>query len=290
VGTVKAAALPFPCPCAEFISGGRREMPDTIINGIDLYYECYGEGKPLMLIAGLASDSQSWRPIVEELSKHCLLVLPDNRGAGRTRPPDVETSVHHIADDCIALIKYLGLSSVTLLGHSMGGFAALDCAIRHPEHVSGLILAGTSAFNSERNNALFHDWASYLRSDMVSELWFRNIFYWIFSRRLFENQEALNEAVRFAIEYPYPQSYTAFEKQVAAIGEFNCEKSLQNIKVKTLLIYGKDDLLFPAEESIRVLQAIPGASVLVIEGAAHSVHIENPRAFTDSVSHFMNSH
>ena len=286
----KIAALLFPCPGSEVIPGGHREMPDTIINGIDLYYECSGKGRPLMLIAGLASDSQSWQPIVEELSRHYLLVLPDNRGVGRTKPQDVETSIHHIADDCIALIKYLGLSSVTLLGHSMGGFVALDCAIRHPEHVSKLILAGTSAFNSERNNALFHDWASYLRSDMDSELWFRNIFYWIFSRRFFENQEALNEAVRFAVEYPYPQSYRAFEKQVAAVREFNCEKSLQNIRVKTLLIYGKDDLLFPAEESIGVLQAIPGTSVSVIEGAAHSIHMENPKAFAVSVSHFMDSH
>lgn len=264
-------------------------MPSTIVNGVDLYYECRGKGKPLMLIAGLASDSQSWQPIVEELTQHYLVILPDNRGVGRTRPQDIETSIQRIADDCMALIGYLGLSSVTFLGHSMGGFVALDCAIRYPEHVYKLILAGTSAFNSERNNALFHDWVSCLRSGMDLERWFRNVFYWIFSKRLFENEGNLNDAVRFAIEYPYPQSDVAFEKQVKAIKEFNCQKSLPGIKPETLIICGKEDLLFPPEESITVLQAIPKTSVSLIEDAAHSIHMENPKAFTDCVADFLSN-
>ena len=264
-------------------------MPSAIVNGVDLYYECHGKGKPLMLIAGLASDSQSWQPIVEDLSRCYLVILVDNRGAGRTKPQDVEISIRSIADDCIALIEYLGLSSVTLLGHSMGGFVALDCAIRHPGHISRLILAGTSAFNSERNNALFHDWAACLISGMDLEHWFRNIFFWIFSRRFFENKKLLSDAVQYAIEYPYPQSSAAFAKQVRAIEAFDCQKSLSSIKQHTLLVCGKEDLLFPPEESIKVLQAIPGASVSVIEDAAHSIHIENTRAFTDCVSHFMNN-
>ncbi|MEJ2695991.1 MAG: alpha/beta hydrolase [Candidatus Sulfobium sp.] len=264
-------------------------MPSTVVNGVDLYYECHGKGKPLMLIAGLASDSQSWQPMVKSLSQHHLVILPDNRGVGRTKPQDIETSIQHIADDCIALVGYLGLSCVTLLGHSMGGFVALDCAIRYPEYVSKMILAGTSAFNSERNNALFHDWVSYLSSGMDLELWFRNVFYWIFSRHLFENNRTLNDTMQFAIEYPYPQSVIAFEKQVKAIEQFNCQKSLPSIKPKTLIVCGKEDLLFPPEESIKVLQAIPRTSISLIEDAAHSMHVESPKAFTDCVLHFLSN-
>jgi pimeloyl-ACP methyl ester carboxylesterase len=267
--------------------GGCGEMPSTVVNGVDLYYECHGKGNPLMLIAGLASDSQSWQPIVEDLSQHYFLILPDNRGVGRTKPQDVETSIQHIADDCMALIGHLGLSSVTLLGHSMGGFVTLDCAIRYPERVSKLILVGTSAFNSERNNALFHDWVLYLRSGMDLERWFRNVFYWIFSKRLFEHNETLNDAVRFAIEYPYPQGDIAFEKQVKAIKDFDCQKRLPSIKARTLIMCGKEDLLFPPEDSTKALQGIPGTSVSLIENAAHSVHMENPRAFTDCIAHFL---
>lgn len=262
-------------------------MPSTIVNGVDLYYECHGEGNPLMLIAGLASDSQSWQPIVEDLSRDNLVILPDNRGVGRTRPQDVETSIQHISDDCMALSEHLGMATVTLLGHSMGGFVALDCAVRYPERVPKLILAGTSACNSERNNALFHDWVSYLNSGMELEYWFRNVFFWIFSKRFFENNEVLDDALRFAIEYPYPQSKTAFERQVQAIKSFNCEQALANIKAKTLILCGNEDLLFPAEDIIQVLQGIPMTSVSIVEDAAHSVHMENPNAFTECVSRFL---
>ena len=124
---------------------------------------------------------------------------------------------------------------------------------------------------------------------MDLERWFRNVFYWIFSKRFFENKGALNDAMRFAIEYPYPQSDIAFEKQVKAIEEFNCQENLPNIKVKTWIICGKEDLLFPPEESIRVLQTIPRTNVSLVEDAAHSIHMENPKAFTDCVSHFLSN-
>ena len=120
-------------------------MPNTKINGIDLYYEMNGKGIPLMLIAGLGSDSQSWQPIIEELSRHCLVIAPDNRGTGRTRPQNARISIQQIADDCMKLAKHLGLSAVNLLAHSMGGFIALDLAIRHPDSIDKLILAGSSA-------------------------------------------------------------------------------------------------------------------------------------------------
>ena len=64
-------------------------MPNTIINGVDLYYEVHGKGIPLMLVAGLVSDSQSWQPIVKELARHYRVITLDNRGAGRTKPQRV---------------------------------------------------------------------------------------------------------------------------------------------------------------------------------------------------------
>jgi pimeloyl-ACP methyl ester carboxylesterase len=264
-------------------------MPNIIVNGVDLYYEIHGKGIPLLLVAGLASDSQSWQPIVKDISQHYRVITFDNRGVGRTRPQDIETSIQDIAEDCIDLIRHIGLSSVNLLGHSMGGFVALDCAIRYPEYVSKLILTGTSAFNSERNNALFLDWISYVESGMNSELWFRNIFYWIFSKRFFEDKEALNNAVRFAIEYPYPQTEIAFKNQVNAIKEFNCMEDLPGITSKTMIICGKEDLLFPPEESFKVLHAIPGAIFSFVEHAAHSIHIEKPSEFMNLVQNFLNS-
>lgn len=262
-------------------------MPNVVLNGVDLYYEIHGKGKPLLLVAGLASDSQSWLPIMDELSWHYRVIIFDNRGVGRTKPLEAETSIPLMADDCIGLIKHLGLSSVNLLGHSMGGFVALDCAIRYPEYVSKLILVGTNALNPERNNVLFYDWVTYLESGMKPELWFRNLFYWIFSKHFFEDREALNNTVQLAIAYPYQQTITAFKNQVRAIRAFNCVENLPEICSKTIVICGEEDLLFPPEESTGLLQAIPGVFSSIINHAGHAIHMEKPREFINVVQVFL---
>ncbi len=266
-------------------------MPITDIHGIDLYYEIHGEthdiGVPLVLVAGLASDSQSWQPVVEDLSSRHFVVTFDNRGVGRTRPQDTQISISQIADDCVGLIRHLGLSYVNLLGHSMGGFIALDLAIRYPEWVNQLILASTSASSSSRNNALFSNWVSCLESGMDSRLWYRNLFFWFFSRQFFDNQVAVDEAVRYALDYPYPQSAIALGNQVKALASFDCTDDLATISAKTMVISGREDLLFPFEVCTHLAQAIPGASLRTIDNAAHSIHWEQPQAFTDSVSEFL---
>lgn len=262
-------------------------MPNTAINDVELYYETHGEGMPLMLVAGLASDSQSWLPIVGDLSRECLVITPDNRGVGRTRPQDIATSIRQIADDCIGLIRHLGLASVNVLGHSMGGFVALDLAVRYPGCVDKLILAATSASNSRRNDALFATWASELESGMRLEPWFRNIFFWLFTARFFENETTVNDAVRYAVEYPYPQGAIAFRKQVEAISDFDCTEGLGGITAKTMVISGKEDLLFPTAACARLARSMPGAAISEIDNAAHSIHMEQARAFTDRVLGFL---
>ncbi len=151
-------------------------MAIAIINGMQIYYEIHGTGEPLLLIAGLASDSQSWLSVINRLADRYQVITFDNRGVGRRKPSDEFTTIEQMADDCVALIQYLGLSPVHLLGHSMGGFIAQRCAIHYPNVVNRLILAGTSASVSDRNIALFLDWVHYLESGMDLTLWFRNLF------------------------------------------------------------------------------------------------------------------
>ena len=119
-------------------------------------------------------------------------------------------------------------------------------------------------------------------------LWYRNIFYWIFSKRFFEQAEIVDEAVQYAVNYPYPQSATAFRNQVNAIARFDCTEAVSSIRANTLVISGKEDLLFSVDECDRLAQAIPGATFSVIDKAAHSIHMEQPRAFTKRVLEFLN--
>lgn len=262
-------------------------MAVAALNDIDLYYEVHGSGPALMMVAGLGSDSQSWLPVIDELARHFTLILPDNRGCGRTTPHEVETTIELISDDCMALLDELNIPSAIVLGHSMGAFIAMDCAVRYPQTVSQLILEGASAFCSARNRWLLDEFGSYLQGAMEPAQWFRSLYYWLFSPQFFEDPQVVNEAVRLSVEYPYPQSPAAYANQSRAIVAFDFRNKLSSIHQKTLILHGKEDILFPAAESVDVLQAIPGACVSLIDGAAHSIHMENPTAFIAPLFDFL---
>ena len=262
-------------------------MLKTTTNEKSIYYNEYGNGEPLLLIAGLASDSQSWSPIINSLAAHFRIIVFDNSGVGRSSNDNTDITIKKMAEDCVILIKKLGLSSINVLGHSMGGMIAMDLAIRHPEMVNKLILEATSPKINERNIELFSDWVLYLKSGIKKDLWFRNIFYWIFSPTFFNDKAMFNQAVKMAIDYPYPQTNNSFENQVKAISTFNCVAQIKTIKASTLIVFGENDLLFPHSETIELFKNISKAKTITIPKTAHSIHMENPEEFSKIVIDFM---
>jgi pimeloyl-ACP methyl ester carboxylesterase len=254
---------------------------------VGLYYESVGDGAPLLLVAGLASDSLSWQPIIADLTAHYRVISVDNRGAGRTTPQTAPTSIRAMADDCVALIEHLGLASTHVLGHSMGGFVAQDCAIRYPDKVDSLVLAATSSVNSRRNNDMFSDWAAALANGADTKAWLRNLFYWLFSTRFFTNDAVVDAAIQYALTYPYPQSPAAFQNQVDAIAAFDSTDELSRIRANTLVVAGTDDLLFPLSVCKGFANVIPNCAFVAIENAAHSIHMENGWAFVEHVIDFL---
>lgn len=257
------------------------------VDGAELYYEVRGDGPPLLLIAGLAFDSQSWQPITGELEASFRVIAVDNRGAGRTRPLAAPTSVRAMADDCVSLLQHLGVSSAHVLGHSMGGFVAQEMAIRYSERVDRLVLAATGAVNLARNNDIFATWAAALDRSEDPASWFRNIYYWTFSPRFFERPGAVDAAVKFAVDYPYPQTPRAFRNQINAIAAFDATPGLDAIRAPALVLAGRDDLLFFERECAEFAAKLPGAQFAAIENAGHSLHLEHPKEFAAQAIAFL---
>ena len=253
----------------------------------ELYYKEYGNGLPLILIAGLGSDSVSWLPVIINLSKNFRVITFDNRGVGRSLQYNSNITIEDMADDCVELIKHLGLPSVNILGHSMGGMIAMDISIRYPELVDKLVLAATAPVLSNRNIQMLNDWVLFLKTGMDRKLWFKNMFYWIFSPKFFEDEVLLNQAVTMAINYRYPQSDNSFENQVNAISNFNCLSSISEIKANTLVMYGEQDILFPPKETEDGFVDLQNCNPRFISNAAHSIHMDNPVDFIEAVVDFL---
>ena len=257
-------------------------MPELIRPDAILHYEVAGSGRPLLLIAGIASDSASWGLLPSLLPGRHLL-MPDNRGSGRTRC-DGALSIADMVDDLAALIEHLGIGPVDVVGHSMGGFLGLALAARHPEKVSRLVtLASGTLSNASR--LLFRD-LSRLYFTIPPVDWFRLLYQWLFSEPFFADETGVAAAAASSVAYPYRQSPGDFARQVAAIDAMT-PIDLSSINCPVLAIAAERDLLAPPE-SVRALhKSITDCRFETIPGVAHSIHWEAPQAVGALVATFL---
>ena len=112
------------------------------VNGLKMYYEIYGQGKPLVLLHGAFNTiPMAFGMLIPELSKTRQVIALEMQGHGRTADIDRPFSFESMADDVAALLKYLKKDSADIFGYSMGGGIAWQLAIRHPEAVKKLVIA-----------------------------------------------------------------------------------------------------------------------------------------------------
>ncbi|MFI4924482.1 MAG: alpha/beta fold hydrolase [Vicinamibacteria bacterium] len=262
-------------------------MPGLARPGVTLHYDVRGRGAPLLLIAGLASDSLSWLTVAEPLASRYRTIAPDNRGVGRTVPQDVPVDVDTLADDCAALLDHLGIERASVIGHSMGGFVAQRLALRHPHHVERLVLVATGDSAGARNVERFFSMADRLDAGEDRATWLRSLFDAIFTRRFLADPANVDAALHWALEYPYPQSASAFRRQCEGMAGFDGRAELVRIARPALVVAGREDALFSPDQCAAFAARLPGAKVVVLDGAAHAVHTEQPKAFVDAVARFL---
>ena len=261
-------------------------MPIAKINNIDCYYEIHGKGSPLILIAGIASDSQSWQPILGGLAEYFKVVIFDNRGIGRTRYPQDSFQISTLALDAVCLLDELAIEKADILGHSMGGCIAQEIAIEYPERVNKLILANTCAALSLKNKSLFANLLKILESGNY-ELFIREFFSLIFTPEYLSDKDLIEAAVKAALNYSFPVTPAGFRLQLEALGNFNSQDRLDKIKSATLLMAGRKDILVTFEEVQLLAGKIHFIKTLYLENAAHSFWVEQPGFFADCTVEFL---
>jgi pimeloyl-ACP methyl ester carboxylesterase len=114
------------------------------VNGIKLYYEIHGSGRPLVLLHGGLGSGEMFEPMLPTLTEQHQAIVVDLQGHGRTADIDRPISVELMAEDIAALIGHLGLEKADLFGYSLGGGVALFTAARHPELVRKAVVASAN--------------------------------------------------------------------------------------------------------------------------------------------------
>ena len=112
------------------------------VNGLHMYYETHGAGRPLILLHGGLGSGEMFGPNIELLAANHQVIAPDLQGHGRTADIDRPLSLELMAGDIAALIEHLGLDRPDVVGYSLGGGVALFTAARYP-HLVGKLVAGS---------------------------------------------------------------------------------------------------------------------------------------------------
>lgn len=261
-------------------------MPHLEHSGITQHYEVSGEGPPLLMIAGMMSDSTSWAPLIPLLEPHFTLIRPDNRTTGRTTPWNAPASVELFAADCAALLAELKLGPAHVLGHSLGGMIGMQLAIAHPAQVKTLTLAASAPLRLQRNVALFQSLLSIRQSDAAPEAWLNALFVWLFSPALYETPDAVAHAAVAALAYPYAQTAEAMAHQIDALDGYR-PADIKHVTCPAQAILGRNDILLPTELAVPTLGSI---AIHHIAGAGHSIHWDAPDAVATYLKELINQH
>ena len=114
------------------------------VNGLNMYYEIHGTGQPLVVLHGAFMTVELMGKLVPELARSRQVIAVEFPGHGHTADIDRPLTYEHLADDTAALMRHLRIGAADVYGYSLGGGAALQLAIRHPELVRRLVLVSAS--------------------------------------------------------------------------------------------------------------------------------------------------
>jgi pimeloyl-ACP methyl ester carboxylesterase len=197
------------------------------VNGLKMYYEIHGEGKPLVLLHGAFNTiNMAFSELIPALSKKRKVIAVEMQGHGRTADIDRPFSFENFADDVAALLKYLKIDSTDIFGYSMGGGIAWQLAIRHPKLVRKLII--TSAVYK------YEGWSQETRNILP-----------MVTAQMFEGTPIKTEYDRLA---PDPKHWTQFinkmKQFIVTPYDFGSDK-IRAIKSPTLIITGDGDGVTP---------------------------------------------
>jgi pimeloyl-ACP methyl ester carboxylesterase len=111
------------------------------VNGVNMYYEVHGAGDPVVLLHGaFMTITNNWTGWIEELAKNRKVIAVEMQGHGRTADTPRELTYENLAGDIAALLDHLKIPRADLIGYSMGGSVAIQCAIRHPHKVRKVVV------------------------------------------------------------------------------------------------------------------------------------------------------
>lgn len=251
---------------------------------MQLNYHIQGSGQPLMILHGLFGTLENWGSQIKALAEQFQVIAVDLRNHGRS--PHSDTMNYAVmADDIVQLIRHLNLTSVHLMGHSMGGKVAMQLALNHPELLQSLIVVDIAPVVYEHHHQqVFKGLNSVdldtLASRSAAEASLAEFIHEPSVRAFLLKNLYRNDDKQFRWRMNLP----VLEREYHHISQAPQGTPFSG---KTLFIKGANSQYILAEHRDAILQLFPNATYKMIEGAGHWPHAEKPAIFTKLLLNFL---
>jgi pimeloyl-ACP methyl ester carboxylesterase len=290
---VRGPEIPYAALESKYTDGASRFL--DLPGGFHVHYQDEGDpGKPLLvLLHGFGDSFTTWEGWVHELEGKFHIISVDFPGHGLTRAPEeYQLAGDGLADFVAAFAAKLALPKFAVAGNSMGGGAAWQLAVRHPDRIDALILVDAAGFPNEKPPAEV-PLAFRLLQYPIGRAVLRNI----------DNRPLIDEGLKTDVfdkslitpaivdrwaEFQRAPGHRAiligvnFRTQTQATADL-----LGTIKVPTLVLHGESDVLIEPASARKFAAAIPGAKLITYPHVGHLPQIEIPRRSAADVAAFL---
>jgi pimeloyl-ACP methyl ester carboxylesterase len=274
------------CAKVEEIDMKKIKLEKAHVADIDVAYRVFGKGYPLVLIMGYSGTMDLWQPrVLAALARRYRVIIFDNRGMGETPSSEKPFSIEQFADDTAGLLDALGIKQAHVLGWSMGTNIALEFALRYPEKVNKLILYAADCGGKEAIQPSAEVVQAMTDTSGTEEERGMRMLKTLFPEQWLKVNPDPGKYFPPVTESSSPENirrqWDAMMKWAGAYSR------LKQIRQRTLLITGADDVSTPPANSLMLAGEIPGARLVQINGAGHGLMYQYPEEFSKTLLLFL---
>ena len=237
------------------------------INDIEMYYEEYGAGEPLVLLHGFGGSARNWRPFAAQLSQHHRLIVVDLRGHGHSSNPSNRFTHRQAAIDVFGLLDKLNIDRFSAMGISSGGMTLLHMATSQSRRVKSMVLVSATSRFTDQARTIFRE-TSFERMPRYVQEMYR------------ESATRGDAQVRQLVE-----QFKAFHDNHDDM-KFS-ESDLSNILALTLIVHGDRDRFFPVEIAVDLYRSIPDAALWIVPNGDHVPIYDSAVPFSSAALQFL---
>jgi pimeloyl-ACP methyl ester carboxylesterase len=253
-------------------------IPTVEVNGARIVYRRIGKGRPILVLNGFGATSADWDPsFIDRLASSHELILLNNRRIGGSTDDGQPFDIAKLAADFARVIETLGIERPSVLGWSMGGFIARAFALKYADRINKLVLLSTDAGGIEADLASPDVWAELLDTSGTPNEQVRRLMFLLFPNDVAESfYREFGEIVAAARAQ---LSVELLNRQAAAMDAWHRNGvvgQLQEIRALVLIATGLEDIVIPASNALKLVNAIPDACLAQYPRGGHAFMAQYP--------------